>query len=53
MGPNSYIVKSRVLIRLALKDMQAFSDCLWKGNLIVIYVISFWEKVDFLIINMR
>ena len=32
-----YTVKSQVLARLVLKHMQAFSDCLWRGNLMVIY----------------
>ena len=33
----SFTEKSRVLARLVLKQMQAFSDYLWRGNLIVIY----------------
>ena len=35
--PLIYCKVTRVLDCLALKDMQAFSDCLWRGNLIVIY----------------
>ena len=32
-----YTVKSRVLTRLVVKHMQAFSDCLWRGFAVLIY----------------
>ena len=32
-----YTVKSRVLTRLVVKHMQAFSDCLWRGFAVLMY----------------
>ena len=34
---SEHAVKSQVLSCLVLKPMQAFSDCLWRGYLILIY----------------
>ena len=47
-----HTLKLRVLTGLILKDMQAFSDCLWR-EFLSLCTLTFWQKVDFLISKVR